>query len=260
MNISDIKLKRDFYNINKYCVVDNILSIDTAVSLQKEILDSSYKNWDRYENPFEKKYTWRDKNNLLPLSKTLFDYLHTPEFITFLSEFTNYNLQEDKSKNWWGIHTFENKDKLDIHVDAGRHPKNNLKKIITLGIYLSYNWSKECGGNIEFWNGDNSQHNDAKIYYKRLSIEPKFNRCIIFENNDYSWHGAPSPCICNKNQKRIFFTCSYLTDIDDLIHKNNRKKAFFVKLPNEQHDPEKDKLRLLRADPEKYKEIYITNV
>ena len=52
----------------------------------------------------------------------------TKEFIDFLSNFTGYELQEDKSKNWWGIHTFDNGDKLDIHVDAGRHPKNNLKK------------------------------------------------------------------------------------------------------------------------------------
>ena len=37
------------------------------------------------------------------------------------------------------------------------------------------------------------------------------------------------------------------------------KKAFFVKLPNELDDPEKDKLRLLRADPEKYKTIYRIN-
>jgi len=259
MNINNIIFQKEFYNNKKFCVIDNILNIETAKCLQKEIVESLDEHWDRYDNPFEKKYTWRDKNNLLPLSKILFDYLHTSEFITFLSEFTNYKLQEDKSKNWWGIHKFDNGDKLDIHVDAGRHPKNNLKKIITLGIYLSYNWNKECGGNIEFWNGDNSKNNDAKIYDKKISIEPKFNRCIIFENNDYSWHGAPVPCICNENQKRIFFTCSYLTNIDNSIHKNDRKKAFFVKLPNELDDPEKDKLRLLRADPEKYKTIYRIN-
>lgn len=256
MNINKIKFKREFYNKNKYCMADDILETTYAKHIQKEIIGSSMEQWDRYENPFEKKYTWRDKNKLLPLTKSLFDKLHTKEFIDFLSNFTGYELQEDKSKNWWGIHTFDNGDKLDIHVDAGRHPKNNLKKIITLGIYLSYNWSKECGGNIEFWKGTNSSNNDAKIYNKNLSIEPIFNRCIIFENNDYSWHGAPEPCVCNENQKRIFVTCSYLTDINDLIHKNNRKKAFFVKLPNEPNDPEKDKLRLLRADPEKYKEIY----
>ena len=258
MIIEKIMLEKDLYNTNKYCIIDNILEINYAKKIQEEIINSMRENWDRYENPFEKKYTWRDKNNLLPLSKSLFDALHTKKMIDFLSKFTGYNLIEDKSKNWWGIHTFEDGDKLDVHVDAGRHPQNNLKKIITLGIYLSYNWDAKCGGTIDFWNGDNSSNNDAKIIDKKISIEPLFNRCIIFENNDYSWHGAPEPCIRNKNQKRIFLTCSYLTDIDDTFHKNNRKKAFFVKLPDEPDDPEKDKLRLLRADPIKYKEIYRT--
>lgn len=259
MNIDAIKFKKAFYDNNKYSVVDNILQNNYALNIQKEIMESNPEYWDRYENPFEKKNTWRDKTKLLPLSKTLFDTLHTKDFIKFLSDFTGYQLQEDKSKNWWGIHTFDNGDKLDIHADAGRHPKNNLKKIITIGIYLSYNWTKECGGNLEFWNGDNSQNNNAKIYDKRISIEPSFNRCIIFENNDYSWHGAPEPCICNKKQKRIFFTCSYLSNIDDTFHKNNRKKAFFIKLPNEPENFEKDNLRLLRADSEKCKEIYRLN-
>jgi len=256
MNTDYIKLHQEFYSANKYCVIDNILNDKYAYDIQNEIINSNVENWDRYENPFEKKYTWRDKNNMPRTTQTLFNNLHTDNFINFFSNFTGYELQEDKSKNWWGIHTFEDGDKLDVHVDAGRHPQNNLKKIITLGIYLSYNWDAKCGGTIDFWNGDNSSNNDAKIIDKKISIEPLFNRCIIFENNDYSWHGAPEPCICNKNQKRIFLTCSYLTDIDDTFHKNNRKKAFFVKLPDEPDDPEKDKLRLLRADPIKYKEIY----
>ena len=205
MNINNIVFQKEFYNNNKFCVIDNILNLENAKCLQKEIIESSDVYWDRYDNPFEKKYTWRDKNNLPPTSKILFDYLHTPDFISFLSEFTNYKLLEDKSKI--GDHKFNTGDKLHIPVDAGTHPKKNLKKIIQTGIYLSYNWTKECGGNIEFWDGDNSQNNDAKIYNKKNFIEPIFNRCIIFENNDYSWHGAPSPCICNKNQKRIFLTC-----------------------------------------------------
>ena len=259
MNITRIKKEKLAYNENKHCIIDNILDDDYLKTIMNEILNSSKDKWDRYENPFERKLTWRNKNELLPLCQELFETLHSKEFIDFLSEFTGYKLQEDKSKNWWGIHTFKNGDKLDIHVDAGKHPENNLKKIITLGIYMSKNWNKDCGGEIEFWSGDNSSKNDAKIYEKIISIEPKFNRMIIFENNDYSWHGAPTPCACNENQQRIFLTCSYLTDIDDSIHKNNRKKAFFVKLPDEVADPEKDKLRLLRADPEKYKEIYRIN-
>jgi hypothetical protein len=54
--------------------------------------------------------------------------------------------------------------------------------------------------------------------------------------------------------KRIFITISYLTEnCSDL---NRRTKALFVARPSDPDDEEKDKMRLLRADPEKYKEIY----
>jgi hypothetical protein len=37
---------------------------------------------------------------------------------------------------------------------------------------------------------------------------------------------------------------------------NNREKAFFVNRPNDVINNEKEMLRLLRADPEKCKEVY----
>ena len=37
---------------------------------------------------------------------------------------------------------------------------------------------------------------------------------------------------------------------------NKRKKAFFVKHPNDPDDLEKDKFRLIRSDPDKYKDAY----
>jgi len=251
-----ISNNKDLFESNKYIIIDNFLQYNDAVKIQQEIIESNINNFDRYENPFEKKYTWRDKFNIPLKTNELFESLNSSFFLQELNELTGYNLIEDKSRNWWGIHTFKSGDKLDIHVDAGRHPRNNLKKIITLGLYLSYNWSKENKGDLEFWSGDNSVNNDAKVYEKKISIEPKFNRLIIFENNDYSWHGSPSPCICNNDETRIFMTCSYLTDIDDSKHYNNRQKAFFVKLPNESYDIDKDNLRLQRADPEKYKLVY----
>jgi Rps23 Pro-64 3,4-dihydroxylase Tpa1-like proline 4-hydroxylase len=257
---STFKFDYKFYKKHKYIVIDKFLNNDFAILCQNEILKCDQSCWDRYANPFEQKCTYRDKNSMPPSINLLMNKLNSSDFIKKLNKLTGFELIKDESKHWWGIHTFKNNDKLDIHVDAGRHPENNLKKIITLGIYLSYNWKKENGGNIEFWSGDNASNNNAKIYDKIISIEPTFNKLLIFECNDYSWHGAPIPCKCNNDEIRIFVTCSYLTDIDDSQFKNNRKKAFFVKLPDEPDNPKKDKLRLLRADSEKYKQIYKTKV
>lgn len=85
-------------------------------------------------------------------------------------------------------------------------------------------------------------------------IEPKFNRLILFSCNDYSWHGNPNPTNCPDDAKRIFITISYMSN--NTKDTNKRVKALFVKRPEDPEDLLKDNLRLLRADAEKYKDIY----
>lgn len=250
---------------DRYLILDDFLNNEIALAIQNEILNIPKSEWDRYENPFEQKNTLRNKFNLPPLTNNLFTQLNSPEFLEKLSQLSDFNILEDTSRNWWGIHTYNNNDKLDIHIDAGRHPKNNLKKLITLGIYFSYKWKPENGGYLEFWKGSNATNTDATLEYLITKLEPKFNRLILFENNDYAWHGAPEPCECVNDETRIFLTCSYLADIDNSILENNlnlnnnRKKAFFIGLPNEIPNPKIQELRLMRSDENKYKEIYKYN-
>lgn len=237
-----------------YVIQDNILDDKFAKDLQEEILNIPDNAWDRYENPFESKFTLRDKYIFPEHLTKLFDKLQTNDFLQHLSTITGYELSLDPTRNFWGVHKYKPGDKLDIHVDAGLHPTTKQKKQVTLGIYLSYNWKDEYGCELEIWRGDNSCTNSAKLIEKVTSISPRFNRLVLFTCNDYSWHGNPEPMIGPDSAQRIFITISYLSEsYTDL---NKRVKAFFVKRPNDPEDIEKDQLRLLRADPEKYKEMY----
>jgi len=250
-NIHSLSLKNNPFPYGK---LDNFLNEDFATKLQKEILDVPSDSWDRYDNPFEQKYTLRDKFNFPPLLKDLFQELTSQSFVSNLSELTGYSLMLDDTRNFWGVHTYGPGDKLDIHVDAGLHPTFGLKKQVTLGIYLSYDWKEEYGCNLEIWRGDNCSNNDAKLIERVDSISPLFNRLVLFTCNDYAWHGNPEPASCPETSKRIFITLSYLSE--NFEDQNKRMKAFFIARPGDPADKEKDKLRLLRADPEKYKEMY----
>lgn len=234
--------------------MDDFLENDFALKIQREILTIPKDEWDRYNNPFEQKYTLRDKFNFPPFLTTLFQELTSLEFVSTLSNKVGYKLILDDTRNFWGVHTYSPGDKLDIHVDAGLHPTMALKKQITLGIYLSYQWKEEYGCHLELWEGENASNNSAKLIEKAVSIVPSFNRLIIFNCDDYSWHGNPEPAQCPPESKRIFITLSYLSENDK--DENKRTKAFFIARPSDPIDTEKDKLRLLRADPDKYKDIY----
>lgn len=255
--LSKIRVDPQEYKSNfpyPYGAQDNFLDEDFAKGLQKEILNIKKEDWDRYDNPFEQKYTLRDKYNFPPFLVKLFDELTAEDFVNKLSEVVGHKLILDSTRNFWGVHIYEPGDKLDIHVDAGYHPTLKLKKQTTLGIYLSYEWKEEYGCALEIWRGENCAKDDAKIHEKIDSIAPIFNRLILFNCNDYAWHGNPEPSRGSPQSRRIFVTISYLSD--NFSDDNKKVKAFFVPRPNDPEDKEKDRLRFLRADPEKYKEIY----
>ncbi len=238
---------------------DNVLPVEFAKKCQEEILAIKPEDWDRYSNPFEQKYTLRNKNNLPPSLNKLFTYLTSKQFVDHLSKVVGEELSLDEQKNWWGVHTYDNNDYLDIHVDAGIHPVTKDKKHVTLGIYLSKDWTEENGGYLEIWRGDSAVNDDAKLHACVNRILPSFNKLILFTCDDYSWHGNPVPISCPNKEKRIFITLSYVSKNHGEHFTNTRQKAFFVRRPTDPEDPEKDKLRLLRADPEKYKEVYRVN-
>jgi len=246
------KTDKSFFEKNRHIIVDGFLDNDMAQKCQTDILQASPNMWDRYDNCFEQKSTYRDKNNFPQNINNLYDYLTSSHFIDKLNILTGLYLINETDKILWGIHMFNNNDKLDIHVDAGRHVKTGLIKAITFGLYLSHNWTETNGGHLEFWDGDSSHIEFPKIYNCKTRILPVFNRCIIFENNNNSWHGSPEPCLCENGEKRIFLTLSYF--INDDSHSNAflnvRKKAYFVKRPEDPDDDEKDKIRVLRANPE----------
>lgn len=240
-----------------YAFQDSILHEMAASLLQHEILSIPQEAWDRYSNPFEDKWTLRDKHAFPTALSLLFKELESEQVITQLSRICGYPLMIDPTRNFWGVHTYNNGDKLDIHVDAGLHPTTKQKKQVTLGIYLSANWKEEYGCKLEMWRGENAASATPKLFEKVASIAPIYNRMVLFTCNDYAWHGNPEPVQAPNNAKRIFITISYLSENDS--DQNKKTKAFFVARPEDPVDEEKDKLRLLRADPEKYKDVYRVN-
>lgn len=240
-----------------YIYQDNFLDSDNAKQIQEEILNMFPALFSRYDNPFEQKYFLKEKENLPPHLTKLFEYLTSKPFLDHISEIIGIPVYNDTTKQYLGIHIFENGDKLNIHVDAGLHPILKIKKQATFGLYLSKNWKTEYNGKFEIWEGTNASQNEAEIIRKVDELEPVFNRAVLFTCNDYSWHGCPVEVKAPSEAKRIFLTISYLSN--DTTQLNKRMRAFFVPINKETETKEEYDLRMKRQSEKHASSIYRIN-
>jgi Rps23 Pro-64 3,4-dihydroxylase Tpa1-like proline 4-hydroxylase len=235
-----------------YWLKNDALDYSFAKEIQQEIMNIPTDHYDRLDNHFESKYVLRDKFNYPPKCSELMKYLTSNEFVNKLSELVKIPLILDTDRNFWGIHKFNNGDKLDIHLDAGIYHKNGLKKCVTIGVYFSNNWEEENGGHLELWDGDSVNKSSYKLNKCVVKVPPLFNTMVIFMNTDNSWHGTPNPVKCTENSQRYFLTCSYLSLLENLPANMTNKygKAFFITRPEDEYNEEKEKAIWKRVNPE----------
>lgn len=81
-----------------------------------------------------------------------------------------------------GYHLIEPGGYLGIHYDFNRSPKTGRYRRLNMLTYLNDDW-QDAGGHLELWDDDGPV----------VDIAPEFNRTVIFETSDHSWHGHPTP-------------------------------------------------------------------
>ncbi len=210
--------------------------------------------FDRYENPFEQKWALCDKFQHTDAIGDMFNYLEL--LITQASETFGLWLQPDWTRHYAGLFKYQEGDKLDVHVDAGIHPKSpSLRKHVTALLYLG-----DAGGPLEFWAGRNCTEEpwpgEPNLAFCCAQIHPTNGKVVLFENNDFAWHGVRA---YHGEETRMVATVSFLSDRLDAF-KNRRQRAFFVPRPDEKWSPEVWALRDQRAHSTLHKGVYRTGV
>jgi hypothetical protein len=119
-------------------------------------------------------------------------------------------LQFDPDYFGGGTHENLHGQSLNPHVDFNFHPKTRQHRRLNLILYLSPEWDPAWGGSIQLHRDPYQRPADDEI----VTITPAFNRCVIFETNEYSWHGfkrinLPAD---KRHQSRKSFALYYYTD------------------------------------------------
>lgn len=95
-----------------------------------------------------------------------------------------------------GYHCIQPGGFLAIHADFNRSPKTGHYRRLNLLIYLNDDWTDE-GGRLELWSDQGPE----------ISVAPEFNRTVVFQTSDHSWHGHPKPASrLRRSVAAYFFT------------------------------------------------------
>ncbi|WP_044400342.1 2OG-Fe(II) oxygenase [Lacinutrix sp. Hel_I_90] len=207
----NITLETDTKNYQKalpypHLVLDNFLEIEAAEKALDVFPKIEDAGWIHYVHVNEKKHGL-NKLELIPafIRDGIIKELNSPQFIRHLENLTGIpNLLADKTIEGGGIHQSERGGYLNIHADFTVHPhKKTWKRRVNLLVYLNKDWPTSYGGALELWEKDMSKC--------AVKIEPVFNRIVVFNTDEDSYHGFPDPIQCPAGITRKSIALYYFT-------------------------------------------------
>jgi Rps23 Pro-64 3,4-dihydroxylase Tpa1-like proline 4-hydroxylase len=178
-----------------HVVIDDFLPADALRSVAESFPNPADIDWHRSANPRQQKLAAEDETQISDHARWLLYQLNSATFLKFLEVLTGIDgLIPDPYFAGGGLHQIERGGYLKIHADFNRHPKFSLERRLNLLLYLNDDWKEEYGGHLELWN--------KEMTHAVERILPVFNRCVIFNTTDFSYHGHPEPLTCPEGMTR----------------------------------------------------------
>ena len=216
-----------------HIIIDDFLEESLASKLSSEFMDYNDPRWYSYNNPLEHKKT-SNKWYFFPSETYKYmAYLNSEEFIDRLRQITGIEkLYPDIGLHGAGWHIHGRGGKLNIHKDYSIHPKLKLQRKLNIIIYLTPDWNPEWGGGLDLWSHDPANNIPLE---KIKTVEYKFNRAILFDTTQNSWHGFNEPLTCPDDVHRKSIAMYYLTDPPEEV--DTRQRALYAASESQQNDP-----------------------
>ncbi len=214
-----------------HVVIDNFLPESVLENILSEFPPPDAINWKKYDKAFEKKLGSTSELQMGEATRFLLYQLNSSIFIDFLEKLTGLEgLIPDPYFEGGGLHQIEKGGFLKVHVDFNRHKKLPLDRRINIIIYLNKDWQEEYGGYLELWN-NNLTGCEKKVL-------PIFNRCLIFNTNDFTYHGHPEPLTCPEGLTRKSLALYYFSNgrPPEELKRDDHRSVFYTETGQEYQD------------------------
>jgi hypothetical protein len=170
----------------RHVVIDDFFAPETGAALLAQFPPFERGNARNEAGELGNKSTVEKIRGIGPAYAALDDLLQTREFLDLIGRITGIpDLLYDPWYFGGGTHENRNGQDLDAHVDFNRHPVEKWHRRLNLIVYLNHEWSDAWGGSLQL-------HSDPRAAGDRITtITPLYNRAVIFETTEWSWHAFP---------------------------------------------------------------------
>ena len=215
-----------------HMIIDDFFDLDTAFKLDFEFPEFNSNLWYDYNNPLEVKKTMNFWDRFPAATYQAFWEFCSPEFSSVLSKKFGVDLKADIGLNGGGWHIHGTNGKLNIHQDYSIHPKIPMQRKLNIIYHLSRDWDKSWGGSLQLWTHD-SKTNQPNVLASTIDV--KFNRAVIFDTTQHSWHGFAGQLTCPPGVFRKTLAIYYVQNPDATAE--DRYRALYAPSESQKNDP-----------------------
>lgn len=227
----------------RHIVIDNFFIPEVADKLSEEFPDYNDPTISEHMNSLENKKSYNNWSRFPSCTYRAFMNFGSDDFLYFMRNLTNTrSLVFDYGLNGGGWHMHSRGGNNNIHLDYNIHPKMGMQRKVNIIVYLTKDWNPKWGGGLELWS--NNEDTNQPLRCEKV-VDNVFNRAIIFDTTQNSWHGLPNHINCPENVVRKSIAAYYLQPAPSITE--NRMRALFTPREDQKDDPEVCELIKKRA-------------
>jgi Rps23 Pro-64 3,4-dihydroxylase Tpa1-like proline 4-hydroxylase len=232
-NIFSVESKKNFHKVFnnntpiRHVVIDNFLDNKFGLAIHENFPSLSAMK-THYHGLNEQKSEDSNFEKLESCFTVLHEALSSELFLNWIQEWTGIShCAVINDRLGYGLHQGGNNSFLDIHIDYNIHPIQKLYRKLNLILFFNPDWEATWGGHLELW--------DSEVKNCIQSITPVFNRCVIFECSDVSYHGYSRIAVPEGTTRKSYYQY-YFTPIPaaityhDTVFKTRPKESFYKKI------------------------------